>query len=430
MNYLLVIISINLTSKNMKNNKFKYTKIRNNDNIFSAIENILFKIKSKFTKNSSIQKIRTTYVHSTRYNGNDKKNNIFVKILQKFSLTVVSLTLFMFLANFLIMNMRQTSNAAILPEHKMPANTAYNKILDEISPEQVSYNTSASISEVPTITSAVTLENATDIFYNSIASDNTLVGDGTIGMKYDEYVIEEGDNLTTISRKIGANLDTLVSVNKITNANRLRPGQKIVVPNRNGLLYTMKKDETIEDVTERYDVSLSRVLSFNKIRSADDIAVGDDIFLPGAKYTLDERIDKFGQMFSIPTSITRISSVFGYRVHPITGVRTKHMGVDIPGRINTPVYASRKGKVIFAGYSGGYGNLVIVRHDKGYTTYYGHLNSITTKVGATVGVGVMIGRMGSTGRSTGSHLHFEVRRNGVALNPADFIPIKKFLRGR
>ena len=413
----------------MKNNKFKYTKIRNNDNILSYMEDILFKIKSKLSKSNSIQRIRTTYVHSTRYTSNDKKNNIFLSIIKKFALAVVSLSLFMILANFLIINMRHTSNAAILPEDKMPANAAYSKILDEISPEQVSYNTS-SISEVPTVTSAVTLENATDIFYNSITSDNTLVGDGTIGMKYDEYIIEEGDNLTTISRKIGANLDTLVSVNKITNANRLRPGQKIVVPNRNGLLYTIKKDESIEEIAERYDVSLNRVLAFNKISDPNNIEVGDDIFLPGAKYTLDERIDKFGQMFSIPTTITRISSVFGYRVHPITGVRTKHMGVDIPGRLNTPVYAARKGKVIFAGYSGGYGNLVIVRHDKGYTTYYGHLNSITTKAGATVGVGVMIGRMGSTGRSTGSHLHFEVRRNGVALNPADFIPIKKYLRGR
>ncbi|ACN83342.1 putative metalloendopeptidase-like membrane protein [Brachyspira hyodysenteriae WA1] len=392
------------------------------------MEDILFKIKSKFIKSNNIQRIRTTYVHSTRYTGNDKKNNIFLTIIKKFSLAVVSLSLFMILANFLIINMRHTSKEVVV-EDKMLANNAYSKILDEISPEQVSYNTS-SISEVPTVTSAVTLENATDIFYNSITSDNTLVGDGTIGMKYDEYIIEEGDNLTTISRKIGANLDTLVSVNKITNANRLRPGQKIVIPNRNGLLYTIKKDESIEEIAERYDVSLNRVLSFNKISDPNDIEVGDDIFLPGAKYTLDERIDKFGQMFSIPTTITRISSVFGYRVHPITGVRTKHMGVDIPGRLNTPVYAARKGKVIFAGYSGGYGNLVIVRHDKGYTTYYGHLNSITTKAGATVGVGVMIGRMGSTGRSTGSHLHFEVRRNGVALNPADFIPIKKFLRGR
>ena len=170
-------------------------------------------------------------------------------------------------------------------------------------------------------------------------------------------------------------------------------------------------------------------MSFNKI-DRDNINTGDEIFLPGAKYTLDERIDKFGQMFSLPTVVTRISSVFGYRVHPITGVRRKHLGVDIPGGLNTPIYAARKGKVIFAGYSGGFGNLVIVRHDKGYTTYYGHLNKITTTVGANVGVGVMIGRMGSTGNSTGSHLHFEVRRNGVALNPADFIPIGKFIKRR
>ncbi|WP_300757705.1 M23 family metallopeptidase [uncultured Brachyspira sp.] len=411
----------------MKNNKFKYTKIRKSKGIFLYIENILEGIKSKFENNAP--RIRTTFVHSTRYNEN-KPNKIFSSLIKKFALTVVSLSLFLFLANFLIMNMRQTSNAAILPKDKLPSNIAYNKVLDEMSPEQLSSSPESTLSDVPTVTSAVTIENATDIFYNTITSDNTLVGDGTIGMKYDEYIIEEGDNLTVISRKIGANLDTLVSVNKISNANRLRPGQKIIVPNRNGLLYTMKKGESIEDVTERYDVSLKRVLTFNKISDASSIEEGDDIFLPGAKYTLDERIDKFGQMFSLPTTITRISSVFGYRVHPITGVRTKHMGVDIPGRLNTPVYAARKGKVIFAGYSGGYGNLVIVRHDKGYTTYYGHLNSITTKAGANVGVGVMIGRMGSTGRSTGSHLHFEVRRNGVALNPADFIPIKKFLRGR
>ncbi len=407
----------------MKNNKFKYTKIRNTNSIFSKIEDILFNIKSKLIKKSEVYGIRTTYIHSARYADN-KKGNIFLGIIKNFSLIVLSLSLFIFLAYFLIINMRQTYT-----KDKLYSNMAYNKILDEISPEQISYNTS-SISELPTVTSAVTLENATDIFYNAITSDDTLVCDGTISMKYDEYTIEEGDNLTIISRKIGANLDTLVSVNKISNANKLRPNEKILIPNRNGLLYTMKKNETIKDIAERYDVSLSRILSFNKISSLEEIEEGSEIFLPGAKYTLDERIDKFGQMFSLPTTITRISSVFGYRIHPITGVRTKHMGVDIPGRINTPVYAARKGKVVFAGYSGGYGNLVIVRHDKGYTTYYAHLNSISTSVGATVGVGVMIGRMGNTGRSTASHLHFEVRRNGVALNPADFIPIKKFLRGR
>ena len=217
----------------MKNNKFKYTKIRKSKGIFLHIENILEGIKSKFQNNSP--RIRTTFVHSTRYNEN-KPNKIFSSLIKKFALTVVSFSLFLFLANFLIMNMRQTSNAAILPKDKLPSNIAYNKVLDEMSPEQLSSSPESSLSDVPTVTSAVTIENATDIFYNTITSDNTLVGDGTIGMKYDEYIIEEGDNLTVISRKIGANLDTLVSVNKISNANRLRPGQKIIVPNRNGLL--------------------------------------------------------------------------------------------------------------------------------------------------------------------------------------------------
>ena len=235
---------------------------------------------------------------------------------------------------------------------------------------------------------------------------------------------------TVISKKIGVNLDTLVSVNKISNANKLRPGEKIIIPNRNGLLYTISKGDSLEGIIDKYEMQLDKVLTFNKINDINNINVGDEIFLPGAKYTLEERIDKFGQMFSLPTKVTRISSLFGYRVHPITKARTKHMGVDIPGSLDTPIYASRSGKVIFAGYSGGYGNLVIVRHDKGYTTYYGHLNKITTRVGAKVGQGTMIGKMGSTGNSTGCHLHFEVRRNGIALNPVDFISIAKFIRKR
>ena len=117
----------------MKNNKFKYTKIRKETGMFSYLEDMLGKIKSKFNNDSNATRIRTTYVHSTRYVG-EKKNNVFVGLIKKFSITVLSLSLFMFLANFLIMNMRQTSNAAILPNDKMPTNIAYNKILDEMSP--------------------------------------------------------------------------------------------------------------------------------------------------------------------------------------------------------------------------------------------------------------------------------------------------------
>ena len=405
----------------MKRAKIKYTKIlksykrniaRKNfkKNILLLFEYIKYKLEF-FLENINLPNLLNLF-----------KNKIF------FSVSVI---VFIILFNLSIFAIKNKSNNNFYFNKKFDnSDKTYRKILSEMNPETNDIIENY-LPKIPQITSIANIDGkVSEIFYDYISSDNTLNSDGVIGVKYEEYTIGEGENLTTISRKIGVNLDTLVSVNKITNANKLKPGQKIIIPNRNGLLYTIKQNENIEEVASKYDIQLNRILAFNKIDEISDIEIGDDIFLPGAKYTLDERIEKFGQMFSLPVTVTRISSLFGYRVHPITKVRTKHTGVDIPGSLNTPVYAARKGKVIFAGYSGGYGNLVIVRHDKGYTTYYGHLNKITTKIGANVGVGVMIGRMGSTGNSTGSHLHFEVRRNGEALNPIDFIPIRKFLAKR
>ena len=405
----------------MKRTKIKYTKIlksykrniaRKNfkKNILLLFEYIKYKLEI-FLENINLPNVLNLF-----------KNKIFLS---------VSVIAFIILFNLSIFAIKNKSNNNFYFNKKFDnSDKTYRKILSEMNPETNDIIENY-LPKIPQITSIANIDGkVSEIFYDYISSDNTLNSDGVIGVKYEEYTIGEGENLTTISRKIGVNLDTLVSVNKITNANKLKPGQKIIIPNRNGLLYTIKQNENIEDVASKYDIQLNRILAFNKIDEISDIEIGDDIFLPGAKYTLDERIEKFGQMFSLPVTVTRISSLFGYRVHPITKVRTKHTGVDIPGSLNTPVYAARKGKVIFAGYSGGYGNLVIVRHDKGYTTYYGHLNKITTKIGANVGVGVMIGRMGSTGNSTGSHLHFEVRRNGEALNPIDFIPIRKFLAKR
>ncbi|TXJ31358.1 M23 family metallopeptidase [Brachyspira aalborgi] len=405
----------------MRNMKIKYTKIlksykrnmaRKNfkKNILLLFEYIKYKLEF-FLENINLPNVLNLF-----------KNKIFLS---------VSVIVFIILFNLSIFAIKNKSNNNFYFNKRFDnSDKTYRKILSEMNPETNDIIENY-LPKIPQITSIANIDGkVSEIFYDYISSDNTLNSDGVIGVKYEEYTIGEGENLTTISRKIGVNLDTLVSVNKITNANKLKPGQKIIIPNRNGLLYTIKQNENIEEVANKYDIQLNRILAFNKIDEISDIEIGDDIFLPGAKYTLDERIEKFGQMFSLPVTVTRISSLFGYRVHPITKVRTKHTGVDIPGSLNTPVYAARKGKVIFAGYSGGYGNLVIVRHDKGYTTYYGHLNKITTKIGANVGVGVMIGRMGSTGNSTGSHLHFEVRRNGEALNPIDFIPIRRFLAKR
>jgi murein DD-endopeptidase MepM/ murein hydrolase activator NlpD len=125
--------------------------------------------------------------------------------------------------------------------------------------------------------------------------------------------------------------------------------------------------------------------------------------------------------FVMPTA-GAVGSRFGSRMHPIYRVTRQHAGVDMAGKTGDPVNASKAGTVLFAGARGGYGNVVIIEHPGGVTTVYAHLSAIETKVGATVAAAQRVGRIGSTGLSTGPHLHFEVRVNGVAKDPELFLP--------
>ncbi len=116
-----------------------------------------------------------------------------------------------------------------------------------------------------------------------------------------------------------------------------------------------------------------------------------------------------------------ISSRFGYRVSPFTGRRELHKGLDIVNRAGTPVVVTADGQVVFTGYKGGYGKMVIVDHGLGKVTKYGHLSKIDVRNGDSVIRGQELGRLGNTGRSTGPHLHYEVVLNGKAVNPVDYL---------
>ena len=125
-----------------------------------------------------------------------------------------------------------------------------------------------------------------------------------------------------------------------------------------------------------------------------------------------------------PADVLMMSSGFGYRSDPFTGAGAMHAGLDFRGPIGTPILAAAPGRVSFVGTKSGYGNVVEVDHGQGIMTRYAHLSGFTSKVGAQVAAGQQIAKMGSTGRSTGSHLHFEVRLNGVAVNPRRFLEAK------
>lgn len=117
----------------------------------------------------------------------------------------------------------------------------------------------------------------------------------------------------------------------------------------------------------------------------------------------------------------RVSSQFGLRADPLKGGRRQHAGIDFPGRSGANVYATGAGRVAIAGWSAGYGKLVEIVHAGGLRTRYGHLSSINVTPGASVAAGQLIGKVGSTGRSTGPHLHYEVRVDGVATDPTPFL---------
>lgn len=125
-----------------------------------------------------------------------------------------------------------------------------------------------------------------------------------------------------------------------------------------------------------------------------------------------------------PAPVMMLSSSYGYRSDPFTGAAAMHSGLDFPGPMGTPISSAAPGRVTFVGVKSGYGKVIEVDHGQSIMTRYAHLSGFTTTVGAQVAAGDQIGKMGSTGRSTGSHLHFEVRVNGAAVNPRRFLEAK------
>lgn len=135
----------------------------------------------------------------------------------------------------------------------------------------------------------------------------------------------------------------------------------------------------------------------------------------------DLALDKL-PAFVFPIVAPRFSSNYGYRKHPILKTRRHHSGVDMAAPQNAHVRAALAGTVVFADVHGGYGKLVTILHENGYSTLYGHLNEILVNPGDKVTAGSLIGRLGSTGRSTGPHLHFEIHLNGKPLDPVKVFP--------
>lgn len=235
----------------------------------------------------------------------------------------------------------------------------------------------------------------------------------------DPYKVSKGDTVSTIAARNNLSIDSIISLNKLANVKRLYAGQTIRIPNMDGIAHTVKKGETLGLIAKAQGVPIEAILDANDL-DTDVLTVGMSLFIPGAKMRRDELKMAMGEFFIRPIP-GRLTSGFGWRNDPFTGQRSFHNGIDISARTGTAVKAGMDGRVSSLGTNGVFGNYVIISHSGGYQTLYAHLHTRSVKKGQYVLQGHVIGGVGSTGRSTGPHLHFSVYRNGRAIDPMQFI---------
>jgi murein DD-endopeptidase MepM/ murein hydrolase activator NlpD len=234
-------------------------------------------------------------------------------------------------------------------------------------------------------------------------------------LSFTSYVLEKGDIIGNIAIQAGLNTDTLISVNDIKNARTMQIGQVIRIPNQDGIYYAVKIGDTLESLAEKYNTTAVHISTANGLFS-DTLMPNERVFIPGAKLDWVNRQEINGDLFIWPCT-GYISSLYGYRIAPFAGTRQFHSGLDIASSMGSPVKAAMAGRVSQVGFDYSFGNFVLISHHSGYRTFYGHMNDVRVKTGAYVETGERIGDIGSTGLSTGPHLHFSVYKNGVTVNP-------------
>jgi len=246
------------------------------------------------------------------------------------------------------------------------------------------------------------------------------------------YIVQPGDTISQIAGEFGISASTILWENNLTAYSIVRPDDKLTILPVSGIRHKVAKGETISKIAKKYGVTPDSIIDFNKLASINDINIGEQLMIPGGKKIVETPTYTLRKLYPTPSASTqktaaatgsgrmvwpnscrRISQYFGWR----------HSGLDIACSHGVAIFAADSGRVIKAqgGWNGGYGNYIIIDHGNGLQTVYGHLSAIYVQAGESVGRGQVIGAEGTTGRSTGPHLHFEVRSGGARRNPLSYI---------
>lgn len=235
------------------------------------------------------------------------------------------------------------------------------------------------------------------------------------------YKVREGDTLWAISRDLNVDLGLLMSANGYNGGTILKIGQNIIIPGSGTNYYLLKKGDTMWSIAAAYGISVKELQGLNQTKNPNQLKIGDRIIIPAGKQRLATITQESSRGFHIGRSfyawplLGTITSYYGWRKSGF------HHGLDIAGKTNTPIRASAPGKVLFAGYKEVYGRTVIIDHANGEQTLYAHASKTLVKPGQKVERGETIARVGSSGRATGPHLHFEIRKGEQIFNPLEFL---------
>lgn len=244
------------------------------------------------------------------------------------------------------------------------------------------------------------------------------------------YTVQPNDNVWAIAQGLGLQAETVLWANPAVekSPDLLRVGQVLVIPPVDGIYYTVQSGDTVEKLAKTYKTTVEAItgFEFNGLEEPYLLTPGQQIMIPGGRKAIPRpNYYPMTVVGSAPAGAPKGSGRFAWPTQGLLSQRfwSGHLGIDIASRTGVPVLAADDGYVVMAGRdTWGYGNQVVIDHGNGYLTRYAHLQTILVKAGQSVSKQQKIGTMGSTGRSTGPHLHFEVIQGGARRNPLGFLP--------
>lgn len=245
-----------------------------------------------------------------------------------------------------------------------------------------------------------------------------------------EYIVKEGDTVSTIAEKFGISIDTIRWENNLKTIKSIKADDKLRILPITGVSHKVQHGETIYSIAKRYQVDAQVIVNWPYNSYANDetfaLAVGQELIIPEGIMPKAEPTAPRRYYAEVPAA--GVVTGTGQFVWPVSGRITQyfvwyHQGIDIANNSAPSILAADSGTVVMAGWPApwAYGNRILIDHGNGFSTLYAHLSAIYVSPGQSVNRGQSIGRMGSTGRSTGVHLHLEIRSNGVAVNPLSYL---------